>query len=232
VTVLTSESTLLGTTGRLPRVNLLPPEIAEAKKAKRIQGALGVAGLASLALVGGLYLMANQSLSSAQTDLASAQEQKGQLQSQKAQYAGVTATIAAANAAQAQLVTAMADEVRYSQLLNDLSLAVPSTVWLKSLAYAPAAAAPGAMPATPAVAGAVAAPTQVGTLTVSGVGFQHDDVALWLEALSKLTKTYANPYFTNSTEALIGSRPTVNFQANAVVLSTARSGRYTTPAGG
>lgn len=231
MTVLTSESTLLSTTARLPRVNLLPPEIAEAKKAKRIQGALGLAGLASLALVGGLYLMANQSLSSAETDLASAQAQKAQLQSQKAQYAGVTATIAAANAAQAQLVTAMVDEVRYSQLLNDLSLAVPSTVWLKSLAFAQAAAVPGALPATPAVAG-VAAATPVGTLTVSGTGFQHDDVALWLEALSKLTKTYANPYFTNSTEALIGSRPTVNFQANALVLSTARSGRYTTPAGG
>jgi Tfp pilus assembly protein PilN len=229
MTVLTSESNLLGTTtGRLPRVNLMPPEVAEAKAMRRLQTGLGVAGLASVAVVGALYVSASHSVSAANADLESSKAQTTQLQNQVAKYKDVTATINAANAAQAQLVTAMGDEVRYSQLLNDLSLAVPSTVWLKSLSYtatAAAAAAPGTSPA--AYNGA----SQLGTFTVSGVGFSHDDVALWLEAIAGLDKTYANPYFTNSTETLIGTRATVNFNANAVVLTTAESGRYTTPAG-
>ena len=50
----------------------------------------------------------------------------------------------------------------------------------------------------------------IGTVTFSGVGFNHDDVAVWLESLAK-QKGYANPYFSTSTEALIGTRTTVNF---------------------
>ena len=39
------------------------------------------------------------------------------------------------------------------------------------------------------------------------VGFKHDDVAVWLESLAK-QKGYVNPYFSSSTEALIGTRQT------------------------
>ena len=229
MTVLTSESNLLGTTtGRLPRVNLMPPEVAEAKAMRRVQMALGAAGVASVAVVGVLYLSASHSVSAANNDLAASKATTTQLQGQVDKYKDVTATINAANAAQAQLVTAMGDEIRYSQLLNDLSLAVPSTVWLKSLSYT--STAPGAVPPGTTLAAGGALP--VGTLSVTGIGFSHDDVALWLEAIAGLRKTYANPYFANSTEALIGSRPTVNFNSTAVVLSTAQSNRYKNSAGG
>jgi Tfp pilus assembly protein PilN len=223
MTVLTSESTFLGTTtGRLPRVNLMPPEVAEAKAMRRVQMGLGAAGLASVAVVGVLYVSASHGVSSAQSDLADAKAQTTSLQGQVAKYKDVTATINAANAAQAQLVTAMGDEVRYSQLLNDLSLAMPSTVWLKSLSYTSTAPVAG----TGATAVAVNGVLPVGAMSVSGVGFSHNDVALWLDAIAGLTKTYGNPYFTNSTEALIGSKPTVNYSATALVLATAQSGRY------
>jgi hypothetical protein len=66
---------------------------------------------------------------------------------------------------------------------------------------------------------------------VSGIGFSHNDVALWLDAIAGLSKTYANPYFSNSTGSLLGKRLVVNFNTNAVVLSTAQSGRYKTAAG-
>jgi Tfp pilus assembly protein PilN len=223
MTVLTSESTFLGTTtGRLPRVNLMPPEVAEAKAMRRVQMGLGAAGLASVAVVGVLYVSASHSVSSAQSDLADAKSQTTSLQGQVAKYKDVTATINAANAAQGQLVTALGDVVRYSQLLTDLSLAVPSTVWLKSLSYTSVAPAPAAGTAAVSYNGVL----PVGSMTVSGVGFSHNDVALWLDAVAGLTKTYASPYFTNATEALIGSKPTVNYNATAVVLATAQSGRY------
>jgi hypothetical protein len=137
MTVLTSESTLLGTTtGRLPRVNLMPPEVAQARAMRRVQMGLGAVGVG--AVVG---------------------------------------------------------------------------------------AAPGTAPV------AFGGVLPIGTMTDTGVGFTHNDVALWLDAIAGLDKTYANPYFTNSTGALIGTRRTVNFNANAVVLSTAQSGRYKTAAG-
>ncbi len=224
MTVLTSESTFLGTTtGRLPRVNLMPPEVAEAKALRKVQMGLAAAGLASLAIVGLLYVSASHSVSSAEGDLTETKTKSIALQGQVAKYRDVTATINAANAAQAQLVVAMGDEVRYSQLLNDLSLAIPSSVWLKNVTFAPAKPTSGTSTAPLIFEGGA---TQIGTLTVNGIGFSHDDVALWLDAMAGLNKTYANPYFDSSTEALIGSRVTVNFTATNILLSTAASGRF------
>ena len=62
-------------------------------------------------------------------------------------------------------------------------------------------------------------------------GFSHDDVAAWLESVAGL-KTYDSPYFSNSTEALLGTRRTVNFTSTATVTHNAYSHRYDRPVGG
>jgi Tfp pilus assembly protein PilN len=223
VTVLSPESRLVGTgSGLLPRVNLLPPEIAERAAFQRVQLGLGAAVVATLGVVGLLFMSASHGVTAANEDLASAQSRGTQLQSQTAAYRDVTATYAAAQAAQLQLTSAMSDEVRYSQLMNDLALSIPSSVWVNSVNFAQTTAVP--------VPGVTATPP-IGTMTVSGTGFTHQDVALWLESLSG-GKNYANAYFSNSTEALLGTRKIVNFSTTADVTANARSGRYTKPIGG
>ncbi|MDX6224922.1 MAG: type pilus assembly protein PilN [Frankiales bacterium] len=205
----------------LPRVNLLPPEIAETRRFRRIQIGLGGAVLGAVGIVALLYVAATSSVSSAQSNLDTANSTHTQLTAETAKYRDVTAVYARAAAAQAMLTQAMGEEVRYSQLMNDLSLSVPETVWLKNVSFtqtALAAATPGATPG-------------IGTLTVTGVGFSHDDVAVWLESLAG-QKSYANPYFSGSTEALMGTRKTVNFSSTATLTPAAYSGRYTKPAGG
>jgi Tfp pilus assembly protein PilN len=225
VTVVSSEVRLGMTNSQLPRVNLLPPEIAETAMLRKVQVSLGVGLIATVGVVGLLFVSASHSASSASSDLDRASSQSTTLIKQKASYANVTATYDAAAAAQAQLTTAMGQEVRYSQLLHDLSLSVPSTVWLKSLTYTQAApAAPAAGPA-----GAAAA-ASIGTLAVTGVGFNHDDLALWLESLGG-QKNYSDPYFSASTETLMGTRKTVNFTSTATLTPAALSGRYTKPLG-
>jgi Tfp pilus assembly protein PilN len=226
VTVLSSESSVLATGARLPRVNLLPPEIAEGQRLRKVQLGLAVGVGGCLALVGMLYVSASHSVTSAQTSLDTAQSTGRQLQGKISSLSNVTQKQAELQAAKSQRQVAMADEVRYSFLLKDLSLSIPSNVWLKSLSFA----APTTTPGAAAAAGATPA---VATLTVGGVGFSHDDVALWLEALAgqqnaKGQKTYANPYFTNSTETLVGSRTTVNFTSTADLTISALSGRYLT----
>ena len=44
----------------------------------------------------------------------------------------------------------MGDEVRYSQLLNDLSLSIPTNVWIKNLSYTSSAAPTAGTAATAA----------------------------------------------------------------------------------
>src|SRR5690242_19946726 len=111
--------------GALPRVNLLPPEIAEGRRLRRIQLGLGGAVLGAVGVVALLYVGAVGGVSSAQSDLDAATAKHSALQAQTAKYREVTAVYARAAAAQTLLTQAMGQEVRYSQLLNDLSLSVP-----------------------------------------------------------------------------------------------------------
>jgi Tfp pilus assembly protein PilN len=217
------------TLGSLPRVNLLPPEIAETRRFRRIQVGLGGAVLGAVGIVALLYVGAASSVSSAQTEFDSANAKHATLQAETVKYKDVTAVYARAAAAQAMLTQAMGEEVRYSQFLNDLSLTVPENVWVKNVTFAQSGGAAPAGAAAPAAAG-LSTPG-IGSVTFTGVGFSHDDVAVWLESLAT-QKGYANPYFTSSTEALLGSRKTVNFTSTATLTSAAYSGRYTKPAGG
>jgi Tfp pilus assembly protein PilN len=205
----------------LPRVNLLPPEIAETRRMRRIQVGLGGAVLGAVGIVALLYVAASSSASSAQTDLDAATAKHTQLQAETVKYRDVTAVYDRAAAAQAMLTQAMGEEVRYSRFLTDLSLSIPENVWIKNLTFSQGAA--------PAAVGSTV--PGIGTVTVAGVGFKHDDVAVWLESLAG-QKAYTNVYFTNSTEALLGTRKTVNFTSTATLTPAAYSGRYTKPAGG
>lgn len=203
----------------LPRVNLLPPEIGEGRRFRRVQYGLGAAVVGVVALVGAGLVLANGAVSSEQQRLDTATAQGARLQAESAKYTEVTKVYAQAAAAEAMLTQAMGQEVRYSRLLSDLSLSVPQNVWLKELKLAQGTPAAGAVD------------PGVGTLTVSGVGFSHDDVAVWLESLAG-QKTLADPYFSSSTEALIGTKKVITFSSTATLTNDALSGRYTKPAGG
>jgi Tfp pilus assembly protein PilN len=211
----------------LPRVNLLPPEIAETRRFRRIQVGLGGAVLGAVGIVALLYVAASSSVSSAQTDLDSATATHTSLQAESVKYRDVTAIYARAAAAQAMLTQAMGEEVRYSRFLNDLSLSVPENVWLKDVTFtqggtgATVAAAPANSLGTPGI----------GSVTFNGIGFKHDDVAAWLESLAG-QKGYADPFFTSSNEELLGTRKTVKFASTVTLTSAAYSGRYAKPAGG
>ena len=224
MTVQTESVRLIGTgSALLPRVNLLPPEIAEKAAFRKIQAGLGAALALAVVAVGAAYVSSTHGVTAAQTDLDSATQRTTSLQAEAAKYRNVTAIYAAADAARAQLTTAMGDEIRFSQLLNDLSLSVPSNIWLSSVGYttAPPVSVGTATGTAPAL----------GAFTVAATAFSHDDVAAWLESIAGL-KTYDSPYFANSTESLLGTKPIVTFSATATLTAKAQSGRYNKPAGG
>jgi Tfp pilus assembly protein PilN len=205
----------------LPKVNLLPPEIGERARFRRIQVGLGGGLLANVGLVALLYAGAAGSVSDANTELQAATATGTQLQAESAKYADVTTVYAAAAAAEAMLTQAMGEEVRYSQFLNALSLTVPDNVWVKNVTFAQTPVAPAVGSTEPGI----------GTVTFTGVGYKHDDVAVWLESLAK-QDGYANPYFSSSTESLIGKRKVVDFTSTVTLTPKALSERYTAPAGG
>jgi len=216
----------LGVSGAksLPRVNLLPPEIREAAKFRRLQLAMVGAGVAAVAIVGVLGFNARQGVSQAKSDLQTAQAQQTTLQNQLAGLQSVKDVYSQVAARKAMLRQAMGPEIRWSYYLTDLSLKIPQNVWLSNMqateqgtgaAAGVAAAAPGSL-----------VPAGIGTVTFSGVAFSHDDVATWLDALAK-ERGFTNVYFTNSTKAKIGPREVVNYTSSVTLTPAALSGRYT-----
>lgn len=212
----------LQTTATLPSVNLLPPEIAEQRRFRRMQVAMGSAVVVAIAAVAGGWMLAHGSVNDAQSQLDAANATKTDLQHQIATYSNVKQVYADVAAHEAMLTTAMAGEIQWSHYLNDLSLKVPDNVWLTQISAETGAAGSPAAPAAQA---------KIGTVTFAGVALSHDDVATWLESLAT-ENGYANPYFSNSTEAEIGGQKVVNFSSTVDLTPDAHSGRYTKPAGG
>ncbi|GAC1323695.1 MAG: hypothetical protein NVSMB13_04000 [Mycobacteriales bacterium] len=204
----------------LPRVNLLPPEIAERVRLRKVQGGmLGAVVIAAGAVVA-LYIGASHNADAAQKQLAVQQAEQTKLQAQVDKLSNVSAVYAQVASREAMLRTALSNEVLWSHYLNDLSLSMPNNVWLTSVAITqPTGAAPPA-------ASTVLGDPGIAKVTFAGVGLVHDDVANWLESLAK-EKGYSSPYFSNSTEGLIGTRKTVTFSSNVTVTKDALSGRYT-----
>lgn len=212
----------------MPRVNLLPAEIAEAAKFRRFQLAMGAALVAAVAAVGGLYVHGQSNVKAAQTELDAAQQQQVQLQGTLTSLQGVQDVYTQVAAKQAMLTQAMGGEVRWSRYLADLSLRVPDKVWLTTVTASQTAT--GLAAAQPGVAPTSGVAQGIGTVSFAGEAFSHNDVAAWLDVLAK-ERGFADPYFSNATEKKIGPRTLVDYTSSVVVTDEAKSNRYTAPAG-
>ena len=199
----------------LPRVNLLPPEIAERARLRRLKAGLGAGVVLTAGVVGLLALSASSDVADATARVDAVTARGAALQAQTREYADVNVVHAQAEQAQATLATAMGDEVRFSQFLDDLSTSVPEHVWLNTITFTQGTAADG----TGGAAG-------IGTVTFTGTGFRHDDVAAWLESLAA-QRGFADPYVTDSTLGRTGERTTVSFTSSVTLTADALSQRYT-----
>ncbi len=228
----------LGTTStnglRAARVNLLPPEIEQARALKRTQAGLAVGLAVLVAGIGGVYALQVRDKNAAAEELATTKARTVTLQREQAKYADVPLTIAAIDAAETARSTAMANDVEWFRTLNSFSLTLPKNVWftgvtlaLNANGAAPAAGAPAAPaggPTTPGSTG-TGSGAGIGVLTVNGSALSHPDVATWLDVVGR-QPGMADAYFTSSTRAKVGSKYIVNFVSTATITDAALSHRY------
>ncbi|PZS29406.1 MAG: hypothetical protein DLM59_12840 [Pseudonocardiales bacterium] len=198
----------------LPRVNLIPTEIAERRTLRRVQAGLGAGGVAAVAIVVVLLLLAMASVSSAKQHLAAAKSENANVQGKVAGLQNVVRTFTLVDQAHGALRDAAGGEILWSTYFTDLTLRIPDNVWLTKVTVA-SAVTPGG----------------VAEITFEGAALSHDDVARWLDSIAK-ERGWSNPYFSKSDEKLIGLRKTYTFASTVTVTTDALSGRYTKPAGG
>jgi type IV pilus assembly protein PilN len=211
----------------MPQVNLMPPEIAEAERLHRLQRAMVGAVVVSALLVGGLYWHTKQGVSSAQNQLTAAQAQHSSLQVKYNGLDDVQQVFTQVQAKQLLVQQAMGQEVRWSFVLNDLTTAVPNNVWLTGIT-ATESALPGS--SAPPTVGADGTTAGIGSIVFTGLGFRHNDVANWLDAMAGV-KGFADPSFTASVKGVITPKSVVNWTSTVVLSATALSNRYTPKAG-
>ena len=205
----------------LPRVNLLPPEIAERKQAQRIQAGLALVVVIAVGAVGLLYNQGSSSVSDAQTRLTTAQSQQTSLQAEKAKLSYVTTAKSDEDVANAALTQAMGSDIQWSNYLADLSVILPAHAWFTSISMTESVAA-GSLPSV------ASAPATVGSISFAGDGISHNDLAAWLDAASK-EKGFANPYFSQSQQTFIGKTSVAQFAATVDVSADALSSRCAQP---
>lgn len=227
-----------------PRVNLMPDEIAEEARIRRAKLVLVGAAAVSVAVAGSLYMLAGSEVNAAQESLDQATARGAVLATEVAQYADVPKARADLVSAQTQQYLAMGGEVRWSFLLNNLSLTLPkgtSLTEFKGLidGVAPAVTTAAAGTAADASSVSILGKPAIGEIQYSGEARGYTDVASLLDVLAK-QKTLVDPYPGSVQEAeaaATGSGATgggqgYTFTATASVSDKSLSHRYDIKDGG
>jgi hypothetical protein len=213
-------------------VNLLPPEIQERTKVRRLTAAMVMAGASVVVLLGLVFVLQSTRLSQVEDDLDAQNATNAALQSDiddLAQYQVLQDQVAAR---EVLATAALQDQVLWSGVLHDVSAVIPQHAWLTSLtgsvsvaAAVPAPAAPpapaeGAVPAegstgeTPVEAVAPApvdpATTLIGSIQFQGTTFTQPTVAVWLTRL-ELVDGWVNAWVTDSSQQQIENQDAVVF---------------------
>lgn len=184
------------------RINLIPPEIAARRRVRQLTSGAIAAG-AIVIVVLGLFTVVQQGRLSGQ---------RKRLVTQEAQNAALQADVSglsefAKKAAEVEAKTKLVDdltrnEVRWSVVLADVSLVIPSNAWLTTFT--------ATVNATASVKPDPKARQQLGKLDMSGVTFTHVDVGKWLVRLAGV-RAFTFPYLSLSVKAEIGTTAVVNF---------------------
>jgi Tfp pilus assembly protein PilN len=200
------------------RINLLPPEIRERQRARRRTAAVALVGIIVLAALGAFYVLQVMRLADVQEDLEAQQQRNNELRQEIAQLQRFAELQQELQDTRDLLNTLLADRILWSGVLRDVSLVIPSEMWLSGLT----GTATGAEAGTTTTTTTTAAPTVpggglVGQITFNGFAFEHRDVALWLSRLEDV-RGFVNPWLSNSQKTLIGLTEVVQF-TNSVDLS-------------
>ena len=193
-------------------INLLPPEISQKSKARRkvFLGILGAIGFIALLVLATFWLSGQAS--QAEDELATQQQDNQRLQADINQLDGARQLRSNYQSGVARLQLALATDVAWGRLLNDLGRIINQNAWLSTFS---AQSSP---------------PTETnfsfGSLTVSGTAFWYEDASSWLRVLdSSYWPAVGAGWVSSATVAEIEQIPVVSFNSAAVLTSAALSTR-------
>lgn len=196
----------------MPRLNLLPADIRGRQRVRRILSAITAAGVVFIAFLGLLYTLQRGTIRDEEDTLRQSQVEAARLRGRVASLQQFADLQRQFEQSRGTLASALAGEVAWSKLLNDLSLIMPDNSWLVNLSLN---AAPGQ------------APTGVpsfGQTTFQGFVFDFPGLAGWLTRMAQIDGlTFV--YLTSGARQEVEGRPVVSFGASASITQALLSQR-------
>jgi Tfp pilus assembly protein PilN len=203
----------------VPRVNLLPPEVLERRRFRKVKVRLVLVIVLVLMVIAGAATWSQLQVRQARGELAASQDRTGELQQEQARYAQVPLTLASVEAAESARAEAMGTDVLWYRFLNDVALTMPSTVLLSTMTVTVNDAS--TEETTPLTE------QGIGTVSITGTAGDYPSVASWMESVTQVTGVSSVTLQTATREATTdGETPVVSYTAQFVVTASALSHRY------
>jgi Tfp pilus assembly protein PilN len=203
--------------------NLLPAEIIDARRERKLRRIIAACLVVVLALLAVWDIQARRQTSDAQAELNKAQDVVRGLQVQQRTYANLSTTKSQAKAITDELKVLMANDLQWSDLLPALRAAAPAGVTLTSIVGTMTAGAAGA--ASAATVPGVTSANGVGNISLVGLSPDKLRIASFVDALGHVAGL-ANPYLTN---VVAQSGGLLQFTIQVELTSAVLGGRYSAP---
>jgi Tfp pilus assembly protein PilN len=171
------------------QVNLLPPDILQAQRYRRLTSFVMLAGVLALVLVFGYYLLKSSELGGVNDDIEAQNATNASIQASIAEKQKFADLQAQAQAQQQLLSAAFAGEVSFSELLMDFSRVIPSDAYVDTLTMQTTEVAEGDPAATGAGAGLI------GSIAGGGKAVSIDTLSVFLTRLEQV-QGWVNPWMT------------------------------------
>lgn len=179
----------------MPHIDLIPPELVEKHKAKRIIGLIVMAGgiIAAILLVVYVITLSQVSMANARIETIKAQNTK--VQSYIKTLQPYSDRKKALDERQEIIDTITEDRVLWSGIMNDISMVIPGGVWLKSVTI-------DIRPILAAKAEGKGDAELAPPIKIIGYARTHADVARWLVHLGEVNQ-FRSVWLDSATESTI-----------------------------
>jgi Tfp pilus assembly protein PilN len=205
---------------RIPSVaaNLLPTEVMEARRSRRVKRTVVVLLVLSVLLLVGWYGFARVQTGLAESELADAKASTERLTKQQDAFAELQQVQNDKAAIDRQLAQLMVNDMAWPALLRDLRAAAPAGLRLTGITVTLDASR------TTGAGGGGATTAQVAFVTITGVGTSKPQIANYVDALGNVTGV-ADPFITN----VVVSEKGLDFSVKVNVTTALLGGRFAEP---
>jgi len=184
----------------MTQVNLLPSDVRERQRSRRLVAAAVAAVGAVVALLFFVFVLQSARLSNTEQKLNAQQAVNADLQSkigQLQQFADLKQTVAAREGVRAG---ALNGQVAWSGVLRDISMVIPNQMWLTGMNATLTDTSSLPASGTPPTSGGAIAPTMAGSIQFQGMASDFPTVGKWLTRLEQV-KGWVNSWASSAVKS-------------------------------